>query len=467
MAKRFRVRGVWITAFLALVVVSLGAYAFIRHNLEGSPPSAKEASGQAASENAGVQSPGAESEPGTKPDESDTQSDQAEAEILNKARQALKDPELGTRMAAVQSLREILTAESVEILSLFLADEEEAVVNEALDTLAYIGLTEGKLSAVVFEKLLEKAKDKEFMARGSALIFASMFSQNDRVLPVIGEFVAEEGDEGKTVAVRAMTFIAKPECIPYLAQVLEKTQNQELLRNTFSLLAKIGSPQATALLESEVASGKGSRQASAVWALSRSANSPYSATLAGAVSRNALEEQSLGVIAKSPAAPAVFGNAFATGLSKDQKLYLFQVMQTYSMSAPGSVRNQTADMLKPLLNSSDPDLERAAIKALGKSGAIEDQSEVLAEKFESGDFLIRGAALEAFAQYCTPSNYQPLKLLWNDENQQIRRTAFFLSESFLNQSDLGDLQKATGSSDEFIAKHAGLMIKHITQGQKK
>jgi HEAT repeat protein len=286
-------------------------------------------------------------------------------------------------------------------------------------------------------------------------------------MPVIGEFVAEEGDEAKTVAVRAMTFIAKPECIPYLAQVLEKTQDQELLRNTFSLLAKIDSPQAIALLEAEVASGKGSRQASAVWALSRSANSTFVATLSGAISRNGLEEQSLGIIAKSPAAPAVFGNAFATGLSKEEKLYLFQVMGAYSMSAPGSVRNEIADMLKPLLNSSDPDLERAAVKALGKSGAMEDQSEVLVDKFESSDLLVRGSALEAFAQYCTPSNYKPLKLLWSDQNQQIRRTAFFLSESFLNQSDLGDLQKATSSSDEFVAKHAGLMIKHITQGQQK
>jgi hypothetical protein len=180
-----------------------------------------------------------------------------------------------------------------------------------------------------------------------------------------------------------------------------------------------------------------------------------------------LEEQALGIIAKSPAAPTVFGNAFAAGLSKDQKLYLFQVMGTYTMSAPGSVRNQVADMIKPFLNSSDPELERAAVKALGKTAAKEDQSEALASKLESEDFLVRGAALEAFMQYCTPSNYQPLKKLWNDENQQIRRTAFFLSEGFLTQSDLGDLQKATSSSDEFIAKHAGLMIKHITQGQNK
>jgi len=99
---------------------------------------------------------------------------------------------------------------------------------------------------------------------------------------------------------------------------------------------------------------------------------------------------------------------------------------------------------------------------MAKAGASTDQTPAIAPKLQSEDFLVQGAALQAFMQYCTPKTYTPLKGLWYDNNEQIRRTAFFFSEAFLNISDLPDLEKATTHSDELISKQAKLMIKHLT-----
>ncbi len=378
---------------------------------------------------------------------------------------ALKDADIAKRIQAVQALREHLSPEAVALLAKFLNDPEQAVVSEAIDTLGFIGISSANevLKKQVLDVLLEKAKDKEFASRGAALIAGAMLGENDRTFQLIGEYISEEGDTGTGFAVRALSFLAGPACVPYLSEIIRKTQGSDVLKNAFALLAKIGTPEALEVLSNDLNSRREANQVNSAWALSRKRDGASNVMLLDAVRGNKLPESALGVIAASPAAADVFGEALNGNIPKDDKLYLLGVLSLYSINAPGEVRNQIAETIKPLMNSSDPDLKVAAIQAMGKVGAKTDQSEALAEQFDDDSWLVRGAALQSFMQYCSPSSYKPLIKLWNDENEKIRRTAFFFSEIFMNTSDLEALKKATTHSDEFIAKHSQLMIKHLTQ----
>jgi len=246
-------------------------------------------------------------------------------------------------------------------------------------------------------------------------------------------------------------------------ELLEKTKDWEILRDTYVLLTKIDSPEAVQLLREGLYAEDEDKQLQSAWALSRGLNEKHSASLIEAVSAGGLAKDAMAVIARSPAAPEVFGSALSNeALEKNYRLQLFDVLASNTLSAPGKVRNSVAEMLQPFLNSSDSAVEVAALKALAKAGASTDQTPVIAPKLESKDFLVQGAALQAFVQYCTPQTYSPLKTLWYDDDEQIRRTAFFFSEPFLSTKDLPDLEKATTHEDEFIKKHSQVMIKYLT-----
>ena len=391
------------------------------------------------------------------------------AEVLKEALAALEDPDADTAtlINAILSLRGVFTREAVELLSRFLALQDDAVLTEAIDALGVIGLNSEQKN-LVLSVLLEKAKDKGFLLRGPALLTASMMGESGLTLPVIAQYIAEEGDGGRDFAVRAMAFIATPECVPLARELLEKTKDWEILRDVYALLTKIDSVEAVQLLRDGLYSEDVDKQLQSAWALSRGMNEQHSASLIEAVSTGGLAKDTMRVLARSPAAPEVFGSALSDeGLDKSYRLQLFDVLASNALSAPGKVRNSIAEMLHPFINSSDSAVEVAALTALAKAGASTDQTPVIAPKLQSSDFLVQGAALQAFIQYCTPQTYTPLKTLWYDDDEQIRRTAFFFSEPFLNTSDLPDLEKAVTHSDEFIKKHSQLMIKYLTPKHAK
>ena len=70
-------------------------------------------------------------------------------------------------------------------------------------------------------------------------------------------------------------------------------------------------------------------------------------------------------------------------------------------------------------------------------------------------------ALEAFYLYCTPDTYKELQSLWWDQDENIRRTAFSMSEDFLESSDIQVLEKATKHEDEFISEHSSSILRQL------
>lgn len=386
--------------------------------------------------------------------------------LLAQAEAALADANIRTRVKAANSLRREMSAEAVALLAKYLNDPEVSVLQSAIDSLGVIGFeTENLvLKKLVLDVLLEKAKEKTFSFRGPALYTAAMLGEDERTFQLIGEYIAEDGDEGKDSAVRALSFLQSPKIVPYLFEIMDKTKDPEILRNASALLAKIGTPEAVARLSQKLNSRREDDQVNSAWALSLKNDYASNALLIDAVSSNKLSESAIAAIAVSSAAPSVFGGALELNISKEDKLYLLDMISKYTSDASGSVRNEMAEAIKPMIKSEDRDLKLAAIEALGKVGAKTDQSSTLAEEFNSPDFMIRGAALEAFIPYCTQGSYKELKKLWFDEDEKTRRTAFYLSMPFVNKSDLEDLTKAASSGDQLIAKSSKKVINNLSEG---
>ena len=367
------------------------------------------------------------------------------------------------KMQDMLGFRQAPTAEAVEILTKYLDDQDRAVQSEALDTLGVIGQMDSELKETIRGVLLVKATDQDYPLRGEALITAAFLGENEALFPVIEDYIAEPGDDGKRYAVRAMVFL--PQCVNctgLVEQVLAATDDKEIRKTALKILSDGGTPQGVALLEQELSSKDAQQQASSAWALAVKNDSAYNRILSDAMARDELDYEALRIIATSAAAPEVFGTVLQSENTSNASLkaYLNLLADNTSL-ASREVRNGVAESIKPLLKSSDANIQTAAIEALGKVHPSDDQTEALEPALESGSFEVQQAALNAYRTYMTPKTYKPLIKLWYDDDQKIRRTAFALSSAFLNTSDIPDLEKATSHSDQLIAKQSKLTLKQI------
>ncbi|MCD4754830.1 MAG: HEAT repeat domain-containing protein [Deltaproteobacteria bacterium] len=378
------------------------------------------------------------------------------------ALEALSDPNGTARVQAILSLRNYPTPEAVDILSRFLDDKETAVVSEAIDTLGVIG-SDSEIKDLVLNLLEEKARDKEFSARGQALITASMLGKDNRMLPVISDYISEGDDTGRDLAVRAMSFIASPECIPHLSKLLDESDDQEIHENASHILAEIDTPEAFSILHNQLISLDEDRQSSTAWALSVQNSPEFNDVLKEAIADNTLRKGAISIVATSAAAPAVFSELLQDDdIKKEDKIFWLKILAEKTIDSSVAVRSGVASAVEPLLNSEERDLEIQAIKTLGELGAeIDATAQVLAPKFKSNSLDVRKAALEAYYSYCTPNTYKELETLWWDKEENIRRSAFSLSESFFDSSDREVLENATKHTDEFISKQSKSILEQL------
>ena len=383
---------------------------------------------------------------------------------IDAASAAVNDEDISAKFRAILSLRQELSQEAIDILLRFLHDTDGAVVSEAIDTLGFIGLNNSDLKDLVFRILEEKAKDKDFAAAGHALITAAILTEDNRILPVILDYVSEENEGLKAFAARAMSFIATPECIAPLKVVVEGCDDPQVQRNAFNILARIdNTPEAIDLLQRYMLSPDQDKQARSAWALSRQNKEEHNDILIEAIANHSLPQKGISVVAASPAAHEVFGKVLQKyDTDKKDKIFLLKLLADNAWMASAEVRSGIVDSaLIPLLDSEDTDVEIEAIKTLGKIGTEEDTVDVLIPKLQSENFLVQKNALDTFAKFCTPRTYKPLLDLYWDDDEKIRREAFVLSGRFLNSSDIEVLKKAANHSDEFISKQSKIIMDQI------
>ncbi|MDY6986720.1 MAG: HEAT repeat domain-containing protein [Thermodesulfobacteriota bacterium] len=443
----------WIAAVIALLVV-----AFVWIKLNQSSKVESPTTGLQESAQTGAVIPGQEESDfgrtGLEGDRPENRSWIASSE------RALNNEEVSQRIQAVLDLRKHPGAEAVHLLANFLNDKAAVVVSEAIDSLGFIGLNSDRGDAV-YEILEEKAKDKGFALRGQALITAAMLGK-DRLLPVVSDFIYDENDSGRDSAVRALALIASPACVHYIDVLLHKSDDTEVRRNSFNALAKIDSPEALGLLQKHMASSNDEDQAASALALSSLNRPEVNQILADAIQGNQLETGTIRALARSPAAASIFGDLLQReGVEKAKKASLLKTIAKHSTSY-GSMERRTElkEAVEPLLNSSDPMIQKEAIRAISGIGA-EGTDVALMSKLDSKDPNIRQETVSSLVGYVTPTNYKELlPVIWDDD-QETRRIAFMCVQQFLGESDREILEKAKSHPDELIRKQVPMLLEQV------
>jgi HEAT repeat protein len=372
---------------------------------------------------------------------------------------ALNDPNIKVRVRAVRSLRQHASSpEAVDILRKFLKDRDPVVLREVIDTLGYIGL-QGDLEDVVFDLLAQEAMDKSFSRRGDCLTMAAIIGK-ERLLPTVTDFFREgkNNESMKGFAVRALTFIDSPDCIPLLEEVLSIGAEDPMVHEiAFENLARLGTTEALAILKDHVVSSKGMDQVNSALALARLDMEEFNEVLANALVKETMEEETIEVLATSPAAPEIFGEVLRATSDKERKITWLRKLATYAASGTEEVRGKLTDTVMPLVHSTDPDIQVEAINVVGQTGG-EDAAENLIEELDSDNPLVRQSALRALMPYATQENYKEILPRLSDEDKYIRRTVLIVVERFLNESDRPILEEATKNPDEVVRKQVNTIL---------
>jgi HEAT repeat protein len=389
------------------------------------------------------------------------QAQQASASSWIAATQAaLTSSDVSKRIQAVLNLRNFPNTEAVHLLANFLNDRADVVVAEAIDTLGFIALNSNAADEV-YDLLEEKARDTNFTHRGQALVTAAMVGE-DRALPVVSDFISEESDAARASAVRALSLINSPACLPYVVVLLHGSNNQEIRRNSFNVLAKIDAPEALNVLQEYLHSENDRDQAASAQALTMSERPDAQHVLMQAMEKNALQDEALKAVAISPAAPSVFGDLLARDyISQGQKAMWLETLAEHSASY-GSLERRMAlkDVVEPYLESDDAMIRKEAIAAVAAIGA-RDTADTLMPVLEAKDAEIRRQAISAIAGYVTPDNYKKLlEVMW-DEDQETRRMAFMCVQQFVGPEDREVLEKARSHPDELIRKQVPVLLDQV------
>ena len=371
---------------------------------------------------------------------------------------------IAQNITTIIGLRDHPTPESIDTLSHFLDSENGAEREEALDTLAYLALNNEALKAAIFDLLAAKAADPDYPARGTALVSAALFAEEADLLPLVEGFITEPSEESRIFALRALNFVATDQSVPLLAEIAQTSTDPKIQQDALIILTRINSPEALEAVSASLDSEYDETQTAGVRALARYDEPQNNALLSAALAEGRLNDQSIAALAKSPSAGSVLGEALQDDfVSKADKINLLNAIASNTPAAAGNVRDSVVERVIPLLDSSDPDIQKAAADTLGKVGTRDrdEMAQALEPSLKSDSFLVQEAALYAYATYTTPTTYKPLKELWYDKDQKVRRTAFFLSSAFLNESDMPELEKAVAHDDPYISKQAGRIINHI------
>lgn len=365
----------------------------------------------------------------------------------------------------ILKLRRQSSKEAVEKLTVFLDHDSPAVVSEAIDALCYYAVQNGS-TEMVFDILKQKAADKFYPQRGDVLVAAAKLKIDDQLLNILPGFLIEKGEQGEEDmfnAVRALSFVESPEVVPYLNQIIDRSTSPKTQRTAYNLLAKVDSTESSEFLESKLGSSEGLQKKNATWALSRSNSPGYNQILENAVINSQLDDESMAVLASSPSAPQVFGNLLTNDtIEKEKKLIYMKSIAENAASATTAIRRDMEDVLAPLLDSQDKDLEIEAIKALGKVGAgSPDMAELLEPKLQSPDAEVREQAFGSYLSSLSAKTYKPLLDLLGDDNENIRRSAMVFAGHFVDSSDKEQLTNALDNEDEYIREQAKKMLEKL------
>lgn len=389
---------------------------------------------------------------------------QSQSDFLAAARLALNDSDISVRVKAIRRLRNEVSEDGLALVQQFLDDPDDKVVASALNTLAIIGQNE-LFSDRVYSILKNCAVDKNFSDRATALVIAAQFSKNEDLLPVISNYISVDDSTGQietaniSLAATALSAIGTPACVEPLGEILALTNNPGVTKKIFNTLSRIGSPEATTILQQQLTQGDIQNRVNSALALA-SVNKPeYNEILLETVVSQGVNEKVLRAIARSSAGPEVFKQAlYEYEIDREALKQDIDILKDSLLVSTNETREGIMETVKPLLNSGDTELEVDAIKIIGMGFGDENTVEVLAPKLKSTDTKVRQAAVYAYGSYIKQDNYKPLLgLIW-DSDEVVRRQAFGLAMEYIDQSDYSILEKAKNHEDELIREQISAIL---------
>jgi len=463
-----RVAWYWVLGIVMFFVIGYGGYRWVQsHEKEGDIPFSTGVHEQAMESSENRTKAGQDArkiESGEPQDRGKV--DEHDLTAVDSANEALKDTNVAVRMEAVLTFRSMKepSQERVALLARFLDDPDDAVIAEAIDTLGYIG-ENSELADVVFEILEKKARDKSFEGhRGEALLVAGAIGK-EKLFPIMRELLAEHNEGMNDFVARTLAVIESPECVPYLEMLLSQSKESKVRGNVFDLLARIASPSSLAILDKYAASEDGGDQAVGVQALARTNLPEINEKLADNLLQGNLQNDTIRAIARSAAAPDVFGRALQSGASDDkQRLAWLKALDESATIGPAERRKDLSKAVSELLSDPNPDIQIAAINVIAKGGDPESD-EILASALESPNEQVRKAGMDALIGYVRPNKYKNLfQYMW-DDNESVRREAFMMASVFADESDREEFVKLEKHADPIIAKHSKQYLENLKKKQ--
>jgi HEAT repeat protein len=363
-----------------------------------------------------------------------------------------KEEDLNDQIRRARDLRSEPSKESIALLKEFMNGNNRTLINSALNSLAFIGC-EKEFEETILNLLMDKATDLEFSQRGTALTTLALLTKDERVFPIIEDFMAQKDSTESYIryATAALGIVATPGCVPYLEQILNQAYTPEVHKMTFQILSRIASPQSTDILSHHLVSGNEQDQIYSAWALSLSDTPRHNTILYQMLSEKQLSQKAIDAIARNSAGAKVMGELLEeeTFEVKDKINILKTLDKSLSMT-DGTVRSDIIESVEPLLESDNYDIQLHALKIIGHGSVGEEALDVISSKLISPSSKVRETAVEVYLPYLTESNYKPLlNLIW-DENEAVRRKALLYAFVHIDNTDRPLLEKALNHEDEFI-----------------
>ena len=389
--------------------------------------------------------------------------DQTPVDFMADARRALNDADIAVRVQAVRQLRNEASEEAIALLQGCLDDPSTLVAKSALNSLAFIGQKE-PFKEKVYEILVNQAMDEDFPERGQALVIAALFGGDDRLLPVISDYIASgvEGDNAPNIrtAAQALVAIGSPACVDPLQQLLNASNDPGVHQMAFATLAKIDNPNAVNILQQHLrGSGNAADQVNSAIALAAMNRAEYNDILVETLLYTEVDNPVLAAIARSPAGPAVFEKViYGNDVTKEERIRYLAILQDGMLTSTNETRAGIMQTVTPLLDSGDAELEMKAIKILGMGFGGLDTVEILKPKLKSADSQVRKVTVEAYRTYVTEESYKPLlDLIW-DKDETVRRQALMIAAQYIDPSDYPILEKAKDHEDEIIREQVSSIL---------
>nr|WP_320014145.1 HEAT repeat domain-containing protein [uncultured Desulfobacter sp.] len=389
---------------------------------------------------------------------------QIQSDFLAVARLALNDSDIPVRIRTIRRLRNEVSEDGLALVQQFLDDPDDKVVASALNTLAIIGQNE-LFRDQVYTILKNCAVDKNFSDRATALVIAAQFGKNDDLLPVIYDYISVNDSSSQietaniSLAATALSALGTPACVDPLREILALTNDSQVTEKVFYSLSRIGSPEATTILQQQLTQGDIQNRVNSAMALAVVNKPEYNDILLEAVVSQDVNEQVLKAIARSAAGPEIFKQAFYDNEIDRQTLKQdLGILKDSLLISTNETRKGIMETVAPLLDSEDAELEVDAIKIMGMGFGDEDTVDVLEPKLKSTDTEVRKAAVYAYGCYIKKDNYKPLlDLIWDDD-EAVRRQAFGFAMEYIDQTDYAILEKAKNHEDELIREQISAIL---------